>query len=522
MISQPKATHRRLLSLPPPSMTHVFVLTIVAGIFVVLNMSPIVPNDFWWHLQAGREIARTGQIPLGDALAFTIPGKPYPNYRAFWLIDLCLYELYAAGGPAFVVFVYSLVVTSAYGLLLWLCSRIAGDGRNGYRCTLLAAAVGCFSWTVRPQFIAFPLFVAFLAVIYEYRRRPRPGWLVVFPIVMLVWVNSHGSYVLGLLLLGIWLLDEGWLAITASSRDDRRRLNRLIAPSAALCIAILACLLNPRGLGAFTYLVTMLGDPVSQTLGTEWAASSFAYQDGVIFLTVLLLSATLLIISPKRASFFQLLMLLSFAILSLKGRRYAIWFGFVAATVLADHLPAILASARRIFMRPGGRMAAPPGGTPARDLLNYLLAGMVLLTTLVTLPWFKLQLPLPEANRVLLSPKTPIEATRFLLEKHPAGRLYNFADFGSYLIWAAQPEYPVFIDLRLEMYSLEFVKEYVLISNAIGDWEHELEGYGVKILMLSPQEQPELVKAASQSAHWEQIYSDQAAVIFVRSVPSGQ
>jgi hypothetical protein len=526
MISQPKVVRRSLLSLPRLSMTHLFVLTVLVGIFAILNLSPILPNDFWWHLQAGREIAMMGHIPLGDTLAYTIPGIAYSNYNAYWLAELAMYGLYTVGGLPLVVFAKSLVVEMAYGLLLWLSSRIAGDARNGYRCTVLAAAVGFFNWNVRPQVIAFPLFVACLIAIYEYRRRPRLVWLVVFPLAILVWVNSHGSYVIGLLLLGIWLLDEMWLVIYRGSHDIQRKLRGLVAPSAALGISVLVCLLNPRGFGTFSYFVAMLRNPVVQVFATEWASPSFAYPDGVVFLATLLLSAVLLIVSPKRATTFQLLMWLAFVALGLKSRRYTIWFGFVVAAILADHLPGIVAVVSHSLNRreSGGNRdsAKVPTRAGGRWVLNYGLAGAMLLIALVSLPWTRQQFPILGMQRPLLSAVTPVGATHFLLEKRPAGRLFNFADFGSYLIWAAQPDYPVFIDLRLEMYSPEFVNEYVLISNAVGNWEHKLEGYGVNILMLSPQEQPNLIKAASQSPHWKQVYSDQAAIIFVRSDSASQ
>ena len=72
----------------------------------------------------------------------------------------------------------------------------------------------------------------------------------------------------------------------------------------------------------------------------------------------------------------------------------------------------------------------------------------------MSLPWFKHLLPLPLKKAGLISYETPVAATQVLLREHPPGPIFNEQGFGSYLIWAAQPDYPVFVDTRLELYPL--------------------------------------------------------------------
>ena len=202
------ARRLRWPALPRLTVPQVLCITVLAGIVMIVNVNPIRPNDFWWHVQAGREIVATGHIPTGEGLSYTAPGVPYDNYKTFWLMETALYLLYRAGGLGLVAFVHSLVIAATYGLLLWLCRRIAGNWRVAYQCLLLAAAVSISDSNVRPQAIAFPIGVAFLCAIYSLKRRPGAAWYAVFPLGMLVWVNSHGSFMIGLLLLAIWLADE--------------------------------------------------------------------------------------------------------------------------------------------------------------------------------------------------------------------------------------------------------------------------------------------------------------------------
>ena len=135
---------------------------------------------------------------------------------------------------------------------------------------------------------------------------------------------------------------------------------------------------------------------------------------------------------------------------------------------------------------------------------------------LLALPWFKHLLPLPATKAGLISRETPTAATEVLLRERPPGPIFNEPSFGSYLIWAAQPEYPVFVDTRLELYPPEVWRDYLEISAGREGWEAKLARYGVKTLMLSPTAQPALLAAVRDSPDWHLLYEDAAAAIFVR------
>ena len=616
----------------PVSVSHLWPLTVLLGIFAFLNTHPIRPHDFWWHMAVGREILATGHIPSVDTFSFTAAGTPYPSYAAFWLPEVMLYDLYTLGGPALVVFVHSLTVTAAYGLTTALAWRISGSPRIAAVATLFAAALGINDWNVRPQAFTFFLAPLFLWAVHEIRwrrlkpaslglwpvvglRRPNGGgqtgipsapvgggegeeggthpavddrrrwfsrslrWLAVFPLGMALWVNCHGSFPLGLLIVGLWVADEVWGVVRGGEggRGSARPLPRIAAAASALALAAAASLLNPRGPRAFSYLAGMSVHPVIQGMVPEWAPPTFSTLTGALFLTGLLATAALLAISPRRPEPLDLLLFLAFGALGLRTTRGAVWFGLALAPVWAAHVSAVFGTPLRSvpdYERPfvvsheapraeGARAEAKrsgvpraqnstplrsvpddkrpfvvsheakrsgvpkaQNGTPLRSVPDYergykrdfpatLLAVMLTAGALVTLPWFKERLPFPPAKAGLISAETPVAATEFLLRERPPGPLFHAMPFGSYLVWAAQPEYPVFVDSRIELYPVEVWLDYLHISAAGCGWEERLARYGVRTLMLSPQEQPALVAAARASPHWHLVYEDTAAVIFV-------
>lgn len=564
-----------------PQMAHLWGLVILGGVFAFINTHPIRPHDFWWHMAYGRQIVETGNIPTVDTFSFTASGQPYASVAMFWLPDVMLYGLYSLGGAALVIFVHSLSITLAYGVVLWVGWQEGRNGRAAAVGALAAAALGLNDWNVRPQGFAFLLGALVIAAMFALRRGGGRGWLVVLALAMVVWANTHGSFVVGLLLAGFWLFETvvlriariikpGWIrwlgprvdlvgaiskpAPIPSARTGMnpratslRRMNparaarlnakagfvqrrsiarrfitglsgRLIGQLASLSaqeksalaaffISVTAVCLNPRGVGVYGYLLTMMNNPTVQNLTSEWAPPAFNTLAGGLFLGALLLMILVLILSPRRPAVFEVTLLVVFGALSLKTSRFIVWFGLVAAPIIAGHWSGLAEKYTR-------KSAHEPVKNTL--LLNRMLAGTLLLLGLVSLPWYKSALPLPAAKAALVSTETPIAAVDWLLAEKPAGPLFHSMPYGSYLIWAAQPDYPVFVDARIELYSPAVWDDYLSISGAVEGWLGRLDRYGVRTLLLSRADQPLLAAAAAKSQGWERVYEDDEALIFVR------
>jgi hypothetical protein len=486
------------------SIEHLWAATVLTGVFIFVSTHPIRPQDFWWHIAIGREIAAKSSIPLLDTYSYTMAGQPYPAYQIYWLMETALFNVFRTGGGELIVFFQSLLITGAYGVLLGLCFILSRSWRVAAFSVLFAAALGLNDWNVRPQAVTFLLGALILLAIHQIRRTRRTSWLLVFPIVMVVWANSHGTFALGLSLIGIWWLDEVWHAI----REKGKWSERLVWPSVALITTALACLLTPQGIGIVNYLRSMAGSPVIQNLVTEWAPPTFESLGGALFFVGLILTASIMAISPKRPSVFQLLTFAAFAALGLKTMRGVVWFGIVMAPTLAEHLKAIVDT----YM-PISRETSSATGS---KLLNTIFLSVLVLMSVVSMPWFKQYLPLPALKAGVFSSETPFDATRFMLTERLPNPIFNAMSFGSYLIWEAAPEYPVFIDPRIDLYKPDVILDYITTSGGGENWQETLDRYGVQTIMASPSEQKGLIERLDQSEAWLRIYTDSAAVIFLR------
>lgn len=487
---------------------HLWIITVMVAIFAFVNTHPIRPHDFWWHMAIGREILTTGKIPSVDTYSYTMPGEPYPSYTMFWMMDVVLYSVYLAGGPIAIILVQSFFITSAYFLVAWSGWLLSGSWRSATFGTLFAAALGFGNWNVRPQAVTYLYGALLLWAVSQFRSSQKRGWLLLSPIVMVLWVNSHGSFPIGLAILGCWLVEEVWKFLRQLRSGEVKSAFSLAYPVGVLFSSSAACLLNPRGFGIISYLNMMAGNTVVQNYILEWMPPNFNSLEGILFYAGFIAFAILTAVSPKRPDIFQMLTFILFGVLGLKYIRGIIWFGLVMAPAVSAHLTALF--------RQAGWQEKPPVPNPQLRRLNSIFLLFLSCLAFFSLPWFKHLFPFTPEKAGLISSETPIQATQYILDHQLPGHVFHDMAFGSYLIWAAQPQYKVFVDSRVELYPMQIWDDYWRITTADCNWEQLSYQYGIHTLMLEPKKQIRLIEAARASPNWELVYQDQQSVLFVR------
>jgi hypothetical protein len=147
-----------------------------------------VDTDTWWHLRAGQWILEHRSIPQVDSFSYTRAGEPwqYPG----WLVEAPMYLLYEVGGPGALNLWTAGMVTLAF-IFIWF--TLSGGPFLRAFVIVLAATVSGVYWAARPYLVTFLLAAVFLWILEDFRWRKvdRLWWL---PVLMVVWVNSHGGF----------------------------------------------------------------------------------------------------------------------------------------------------------------------------------------------------------------------------------------------------------------------------------------------------------------------------------------
>lgn len=478
-----------LLPLP-----RVYVAVALSGIAVLALALPIPPTDFWFHLATGRLIIDSGAIPTTDVFSYTQPGAEFFNQS--WLAQVSLYGLYRLGGLPGVLAGHAVLVVSAYGLLVWWCLRRSASHRVTALVMILAILpASVTNWSVRPQSLALPLFAAFFVLIEHYRCSTQddaevatPLWPL--PLLMVLWVNVHGTFVLGFALLGLVLaaeaLKRGWLGQPALTW---RAWRRLLGWTAATAVAVLA---NPRGAEVAPYVVDLLRAPAVRGLVREWAPPTVASPTGAIFFVLAVAVFVVAIYAPARPDVTDILVIVAFFVLGLTAGRHGVWFAMVAAPFAVSGVTAFL--------------PRPEQDDPGSWWMNITIITLLLVLVILALPWVKPHV-LRGPSGALAAEGTPVAAVEALRDDpQRAVRLFHGNTYGSYLMWAL-PEQPVFIDPRIELYPLGQFHDYLSFARA-QDMDHLVEKYDFDGALLDQHSEAPLIRALADEPDWALVYDD--------------
>jgi hypothetical protein len=449
----------------------------------------ITPHDYWFYVRVGKEIVQTGAVPTIDTFSYTYPGRPI-FYQA-WLSAVIFWLAHSLGGATLTFLIRGLCIAIAYTWIWTIMWRVGTGTKIATLLTILLGFSSSMNWSMRPQMFAYPLFAITLWVLWRWQNGDAK-FLWILPLITLLWVNLHGSFILAFVLMGSALV---------FGTGDRKQLGVWFS------LSFVGTFINPRGILVWQFVSNMLNSPSDQLFATEWRPPVNTGWQMNIFFGWLLLFIPLVAISPRRLSMLEWVWFLSFGWLALSGLRYVIWFMFIMAILTGALLGELLKSFKR--------EAVMGNSKPA---FNYALSGLLFLLPLMMLPgireyWWK-DSPAPYHQAT-----TPITATNWLAA-HPdlPGPLFAEYTFSSYLIFA-MPSRLLWIDNRFNAYPPEHWENYQTISSAKPQWESFLDKDKINLLMLSLQSQPALVEVVEESNQWCEQYRDKYAVIFSRCTP---
>jgi hypothetical protein len=263
-------------------------------------------------------------------------------------------------------------------------------------------------------------------------RRASPWWLV--PVVW-VWVNSHGSFPLGL----AWLVLAGagaWL-------DQRRWPAEWVRYVGAFVVGLVVAAVNPLGPRLLAFAVTVGEKKEVFRLVREWRSPDFQSGSGLV--TLVFLVPALVLVLRARPPWQRVLPVAAFLAMGL--------FAVRNVSMLAVVLAPALGAALRASERPHESDAAP------RPRLHLSVAGALALA-------FVLFGVGGATGRTLDVSSYPVASVRWLDREGLLGPGHRVAAqdvVGCYLILRKGAQARVFIDDRVDMYPVSVTKDYVAL-----------------------------------------------------------
>jgi hypothetical protein len=490
----------------------VYWITILAVFAMSARIS--MDNDSWWHLRAGQWIVEHRTVPKVDEFSYTRLGQSwqYPG----WLVEAPMYILYRQLGPGGLNIWTALMISLAF-IFLWYA--LSGGSFLKAFTVILAATVSGVFWAARPYLASFVLTAVFIWILENHRWNPtlrsarRLWWL---PVLMVVWVNSHGGFAVGFIVWGIYWIGEIASSLVKGSLLSKLKLwfknplAALQAPELRLTwlgiLMVLAVCINPYGPVMLAYPLKTVSIEALQDYIQEWQSPDFHLISVQPLIWLLLLTFAAVGASRRRLAFTDFLLVSIFTYMSLLAGRNIALFALAVPPVLTRHAAPIFESISRWFAVRFSTGYTIRGKQP---FLNVMILGLVLLVTLV-----KAATIFPrQVNEQAFKDKLPIDAVQYLKTNQKPGRIFNSYNWGGYLIWSL-PEYPVFIDGRTDLYDDELIFEWLSIMRAEQGWKEALDRYQVGTILI--ESKMPLARILAENQGWRLVYQDDLAVVYVR------
>lgn len=498
-----------------PSLTDVAFLLPIVFLFVRLEGARTLlgDGDTGWHVRAGEWMLQNGRIPRTDFFSYSMPGQPW--YAWEWLWELSFGWLHEHWGMSAVLLASVLVLCLTFALLFRLVRRSCGNAFVALGVTALAAAGSSVHWLARPHLFTLLFSMVFVWVI-ELASEGRTRLLWILPALMAVWVNVHGGFLAGLLILGAYAGGHAaaWLIEADAGRGQAalRQLRRF-AWTALGCFA--ATFVNPYTYHLHVHVYEYLADPKLWQYISEFQALQFrgplaAFTEPMFALAILSAARNL-----YRRHFAQAFLVLGWAHLALYSIRNLPIFLLLAAPAIAETLSDLFAQMGRAQVRPWlTRMIARFDEVAAEfGTLDRVRRWHVVSVAAVAILAAAFYAPAPEKLvRAEYDPSRYPAKALPLLRSADVHHIFTHDEWGDYLIYNLYPTKRVFVDGRSDFYGPSFDEQYMDIMRVKNGWEQTLARYSVDTILLPVDES--LTGALKQSRKWRPVYDDGMAIVF--------
>ncbi|MEA3385746.1 MAG: hypothetical protein U9Q89_04755 [Thermodesulfobacteriota bacterium] len=464
--------------------------------------------DLGHFIKSGEVMLESRAILSQDLFTHTYHGLHYIN--SGWLSQVSFAFCERMSGLEIFIFLKTILLIITITIIYHFIWNITKNYRISLIFIFFTIVLGITNWSVRPQIFIIPIFAFFYSHLYR-TETIKSSFILLFSFLMILWVNFHSSFSLGIILVGIFLVGEAIEKYSGSRRiKDLIKDSRLKRFLFLLIILVSVTLINPYGIDIWRDM--WANASISQERSTEWKPTIMKDFTGYCYIISIVISGIILKYSKRRITVTEAVLLLAFLFAGFKASRMIIWWGIVSAPILAVHFCSIDAVRERIS---GGKGQGAGSGSECLPL-NILIIIFLVIATVSFLPWFRPYHPIEKVTTFINPETNPVEIVNYIKGEKLKGNMYNDINWGSYIIWRLWPEYKVFADNRLHLVPEEIWKDCEDVRYGLRNWEKILDKYKISFVVLSKKDNKRTIEFIKNSQGWKKVYEDNVGAVFVR------
>lgn len=484
------------------------VLVLLVAI-VVLSASPVEDGDFWWQMAYGRfMLEQHTLIPDHSVFSWT----PAGNDRTYcaWIAEILLYITYQQFGIVGASMYRYLAMFTPLLLVWWLSTR----SNYSMSVPVLFYLFLCYSIArhaggiLKPELFSFIFFSILVALYFAVKsnRSVTPRLIYAVPATMLVWVNSHGGFIIGCFFLGVVVTGELINKLLHSPSQLATQLWKPIGISIPL--TMLAICITPYG---YEHPAQIIGQFLQQTHFSAYEQVS-AYQSifsesiahlGMHYYTIagaLLLLPFFVEAALKNESDYALIILnVAFFIVASSWGRFSYFYPVVMVFT---------------FLHLSNRSALWKNIQAKRS--QWRILAVICITTMATLTAYNIHARKTSDSRgpaFAAGYLNPASETEFIRTNLSDKKICNGYNGGGYLLWSLWPEQKVMIDPRYFPYA-SWYSDWLDIVQSKNPIEL-MEKFDCDLWVLN-HTYGYMISALVRSSNWQPAFVGAAAVVFTR------
>ena len=462
---------------------------LVVSLVFVLAHGGVADPDIWWHLHNTQYLVQHHSLPRFDTYSFTVAGHPWINHE--WLAEIPYYLGWRALGLRGLDAVTFIVLSLIFLGVLYLCYKESGHYKASVLACCYAVFLGSVSFGPRTILFGYACLVLLLILLQRLRQKGQaPLWAI--PLLFCLWVNTHGSWLLGFILFSVivaaGLVRGSWGSVDAEAWTKTQRKQLFLAWGASLA----ALFVNPFGARLVFYPFDLaFRQKLNVEHVQEWVSVNFHDLRGRIVIALLLVLLISLLLRSCRWTLAEVSVVLFALYSGLTYIRFLVLLGIVVAPVLA-----------KIF-----------GFVPRyrEEMDTPVLNTFVIALMIASMMYFWPREAQLEAS---VREQYPVGAVSYLQTHPPDGPMLNFYLWGGYLNWR-DARFKVFLDSRVDIFEYSGVLKDYLGLLALENVDPTLDKYGIRYVLF-PQKEP-LTYVLQRDARWKVLYSDEMSILFEKT-----
>jgi hypothetical protein len=499
--------------LMPSTTDLIFLALLFALAFTPLSVRLLGDAGIGWHIRTGQQILLTHTIPHVDSFSSSMQGKPWFAWE--WVYDVIVGELDSLAALNGVVWLTAIVIGAVFA---WTFHLLLARGTNlliALVLLLLAASASMIHFLARPHVVNWLFTLAWFWILDATERTSanqkaalRARWLWAMPILMLVWVNVHGGFLLGFALLGIYWLGSLWTWFNTNQNRIEESLQRIAAGKRAWTlvwvgvVSALASLINPYGWKLHAHVYGYLSNRFLMDHIEEFQSPNFHGLAQKCFLILLLITLGTLAARVRELRVSELLTVLLAVYTGLYSSRNIPVSSILMVIIIGPMLPELSAD----FFH---RMSAIE--SRLRGHLWPVVAAFAVLFIAVnhgrvgSSQWMDAHFD---------PARMPVESVNGLTQQSVEGPILTPDYWGGYVIYRMYPRTRVVVDDRHDFYGADFFKLYLRMMHVEFGWDEFLRRYKPQYVLL-PRESP-LANMLMKTPGWKVTHIDELSITFRR------